>query len=125
MNRFGDDTDRSTPKKKCRECPFRKTSAQGWLGSNDPVTFVHNVERGLPCHITVDYEADDWEIEQEHAPVCRGSLELMANAGMRPVDDELRALVEATPKADDVFNWPFEFVQYHNEASVRSWEMRL
>ena len=45
--------------KPCKECPFRKKSAPGWLGSSTPegfmATTLSDVE--MPCHLTVDYTA--------------------------------------------------------------------
>ena len=113
-------------KKPCNDCPFRKKAPAGWLGANHPQPFVNAAQNtGLPCHKTVDYEAEDWDVEQNYAPACAGSLIMMKNAGMRPYDPDVQDMVDAVEKSDDVFAWPFEFVKHHTEASVRSWEFDL
>ncbi len=110
-------------KKPCNDCPFRKKAPAGWLGANHPEQFMMAAQNsGIPCHTTVDYEREDWEVEQDYAPLCAGSVILMKNASMMPYSDAVRAALTEVEKSDEVFNWPFEFVRHHSEASVRSWE---
>lgn len=93
----------------CPECPWRKTSARGWLGASTPVEFLQQSEAGIhmPCHMHVDYDRADWEVQAAEAPACRGRLAHFANRSKR---------VEGLPQVgrdDEIITFPQEFVDHH------------
>lgn len=109
----------------CGQCPFRRAARAGWLGLATPQSFIVEIsmERPLPCHPTIDYEdpswLDDWTA-QEVGRICAGSLIMAANMGKIPRDPAFPRL----PSDDDeVFGNHLEFIQHHEGAEVRSWEM--
>ena len=98
----------------CRECPWRKTSMRGWLGGDtgQPENFVaaSQSEHRMPCHMTVDYEQDDWRDQAEVAPQCAGRAIHFANQCKTPRNPELLRL---PANREDVFTFPAEFVAHH------------
>jgi hypothetical protein len=107
--------------KACKECPFRRTSAPGWLGAEkDPQAFVRAaeadyVDNPLPCHMAIDYSDDDWRGEQyDNADLCAGALIYARNQCKVPRDPE-RAMDVAGVEEDrkNIFEYPHEFVEHH------------
>lgn len=96
--------------KPCPECPWRKTSAPGWLGASTPVEFLQQSEAGIhmPCHMQVDYERPDWEEQAENAPACRGRLIHIANRCKRMPG------LPAVEKDDSFFFDPQAFIDHHS-----------
>src|ERR1700704_3430623 len=76
-------------KKPCKECPFRKTSLPGWLGtlSNHPSEFLAAGEYNImPCHMKVDYDKAQERkmiVKGENNP-CIGALSFFENACKLP-----------------------------------------
>ncbi|QZI85782.1 hypothetical protein CPT_Summit_131 [Stenotrophomonas phage Summit] len=105
----------------CGQCPWRKTSAPGWLGASTPLQFVQQAESGIkmPCHCAVDYEQDDWEDQIEDAPRCAGHAAYLRNRCKRPDEQELREFSELVGRRDDVFTRPEEFVAHHGGDTSR------
>lgn len=110
--------------KPCGDCPFRRKSAAGWLGEATPSSFVIAIsyETPLPCHQTIDYTDRKWLEKwtaQRIGMICTGSLIMMANMCKLPRDPAFPRM-----KADrtNVFARPEEFITYHEDAEVRSWE---
>lgn len=103
----------------CRECPFKKESLPGYLGaaSGNPREFLtpHWVfEVRLPCHLTVDWEDNDWQEVSQKAPLCQGLLIMMKNAGKLPRNPEIANTVRETDaNREDVFSFPHEFEKHH------------
>lgn len=99
----------------CAECPWRKTSAPGWLGASTPLQFLQQAESGIkmPCHCTVDYEREDWEEQVEDAPRCAGHAAYLRNRCKLPDDPEMRAFSAEVGRRDDVFARPDHFVEHH------------
>lgn len=97
--------------KACSACPWRKTSAAGWLGASSPEEFVatSEAEHQMPCHLHVDYERDDWEDQVYDAPQCAGRAAHFANRCKLPRNSDL-IRVERDP---DVFTFPAEFIDHH------------
>jgi hypothetical protein len=101
----------------CNECPYRKDSAPGYLGSEsyNPNAFLTQLELELlhPCHMTVDWEADD-ESQVLEAPICAGALQFAKNICkmLQPYPESLRKEL----KVDDsiVFGTRHEFVSHHS-----------
>jgi hypothetical protein len=99
----------------CAQCPWRKTSAPGWLGSSTPLQFLAQAEADLkmPCHCAVNYEKDDWRAQAEQAPRCAGHAIFLRNRGKLPRDRDLAAFVGQVERNDAVFTNPAEFVTHH------------
>lgn len=63
--------------KQCKECPFKKSSARGWLGDYTVGEVFSSIWKGQPffCHSQIDYEDPDWEKKaMAKGPLCTGSL---------------------------------------------------
>lgn len=74
------DSARRYPSEPCRECPYIGR-VPGWIGAyDDPQQFIDMVssEQEMPCHSSVDYSDEDWQVKQWDAPRCVGQL-MMAN----------------------------------------------
>lgn len=103
----------------CRECPLRRDSAPGWLGADDPKSFIESVlgEVAMPCHMAIDYEKENWREEQlPTAPICAGSLVFLHNTCALPRDKDLRvarSMVTADP--ENVFSNKNEFLEHHKK----------
>lgn len=103
----------------CKECPFKRTSLPGYLGkaSHDPELFLAPHWRGdlrLPCHMKVDWEAENAQALARVAPLCHGFLILCKNAAKLPYNSEIKNAVEATePDRENFFAWAHEFVDHH------------
>jgi len=65
-----------TCKKICKECPFSKTSARGWLGHHTIEEIQHTMQfEGLfSCHMTRTEDSTFEDIESGKTPICRGFL---------------------------------------------------
>lgn len=64
-------------KSQCKVCPFRRTSAPGWLGSYDVGAVFRSIWKGFPffCHSTIDYTRPDWESRaMANGKLCTGGL---------------------------------------------------
>lgn len=102
-------TQHTTP---CKECPWKRTSAPGYLGASEPIEFLETSESGqkMPCHMTIDYE-DDYSIWQDQiatAPECAGRAIHFANRA------KLGECVSRMDKdAEKVFVQPQEFIDHH------------
>lgn len=86
----------------CRQCPFRRTSLPGWLGSDSPEGFIANVmaEVPLPCHSTINYRRADWSERWAAGRIgklCRGALTFAANACKTPRPGSRLPVVDADP----------------------------
>jgi hypothetical protein len=61
----------------CKVCPFRRTSAPGWLGSYDAGSVFRSIWKGVPffCHSAINYERKDWEERaMASGKLCTGGL---------------------------------------------------
>lgn len=106
----------------CGHCPWRRDSLPGWLGDSTTLQFVSQGEHApkMPCHCTIDYNDDNWEETQlPTAPRCAGHAAYLANRCKQPLDPELRELVAAVGKRDDVFLHAGEFVDHHGGDASR------
>lgn len=108
----------------CNACPFRRKAMPGWLGRGTPQSFIIEIslEQPLPCHLTIDYEDKSWLAKwqnQRIGMVCAGSLIMGANMAKLPRDPQFPRM---KPDHDLVFSSPHEFIAFHENASVRSWE---
>jgi hypothetical protein len=63
--------------KQCRVCPFRPTSAPGWLGDYTPGEIFRAIWHGAPffCHSSINYRNRDWEDKaMKSGKLCTGGL---------------------------------------------------
>ncbi len=100
----------------CKACPWRRTSAKGWLGNSTTLEFLSQAEHAprMPCHCTIDYDDPNWkETQLGSSPRCAGHAAYLRNRCKLPHDPELRALCEFVGRRDDVFTSPDEFVEHH------------
>lgn len=113
--------------KPCKECPFRRTAMRGYLGAARPEEFIIHItmDYPLPCHPTIDYRdkhwLEKWE-EQQIGKICAGSLIMAANILKVP---RARAFPRLPADKELVFATHTEFLDYHNSAETKSWEMGL
>src|SRR5260370_14675282 len=83
--------DRDDP---CAQCPFKKGAAPGWLGSYTADIILNHIlgETPFPCHITVDYEADNWRetifAADSKVQACAGFLIMNRKFAKLPRDPE-------------------------------------
>ncbi|WP_313453464.1 hypothetical protein [Stutzerimonas nitrititolerans] len=100
-------------KQPCAACPWRKSSAAGWLGASTPVEFLQQSEDEIrmPCHLHVDYDREDWHEQADKAPQCAGRAVHFANRCKRPRNPEL---VTLPADRDEVFSNPQEFIDHHS-----------
>ncbi len=109
--------------KVCNDCPFRRKAMPGWLGAGSPESFIDCMQRDepLPCHQTIDYDDPHWLakwMKQREGNMCAGALTFMANKIQRPHDPSFPT---ADKDHENVFSNSVEFVRYHREAAVHSW----
>lgn len=107
-------------KSPCKNCPYRKDSLPGWLGSAEtPAEFLKQLELPYPhpCHPKVDWE----KTKQEDLPEfglthpCIGELVFMRNTCKSPRDPDFRELVnEYPPDREQVFANKQEFINHHS-----------
>ena len=101
--------------KPCSECPFRRDSASGWLGSyssgREFIATHYTGDVRNPYHLAVDYDDEDWKEKSEDAPTCAGQAAMYANACKEPRTWDLP---EGTEPRADVFRTPTEFIAHHD-----------
>ena len=102
----------------CSDCPFRKKSLAGWLGSyGGPREILDLVNREVPypCHMTINNEPGQEELYREDTRLCAGALLYMSKSGKLPRDPELVALVKARRQEDKTgILTASEFISHHN-----------
>jgi hypothetical protein len=101
----------------CKYCPWRRTSARGWLGSSTPEEFLVQCtsEAHMPCHITIDYDDPDWADKLDDASHCAGSLIFMKNSCKQPRDPVLAAMQNKVETSDELFAFGSEFIDHHGD----------
>lgn len=112
-------------KEPCSQCPFRRKALAGWLGEATPEEFIVaiSMEQPLPCHPTIDYYDKNWLAKweaQEIGNICAGSVILAANIAKIPHSPNFPRL---PPDRELVFATHQEFIDYHNNAPVKSWKL--
>ncbi len=61
----------------CKQCPFRPSSAPGWLGSYDVGSVFSSIWKGFPffCHTAINYKSKTWEATaMKKGKLCVGGL---------------------------------------------------
>lgn len=68
----------------CRACPFRATSAPGWLGPHSVQEILNTMQfdQLFSCHLTRDDETTEADILSGRVPICRGFI-ASANASFK------------------------------------------
>lgn len=101
----------------CNECPWRRMSAPGWLGGQEPDWYVDRIraEQPMACHLHFD---DRTHLKPENEviadlPYCAGSLIVQRNMCKRPRDPDYAVAVERVERTIQVFNHPWEFWKHH------------
>jgi hypothetical protein len=103
----------------CKQCPFRKTSAPGWLGSYDPGSVFRSIWKGFPffCHFKANYKRKDWEAHlMKYGKLCVGGL-AFANKMLAPdreiQHEPIRIAREQVKLIDVECMTPQEFAAHH------------
>lgn len=103
-------------KRPCKECPFRRDAAKGWLGAYDGAQdFLdthYRYDVPNPCHTTVDYNDPEWKSKLGDAIGCAGQQIFYENSLKKPRMWSLDPDIEAD--THNVFQWPQEFLDHHN-----------
>lgn len=102
-------------KRACRECPWRRASGPGFVGPNDPETWVSIAHTDLPvaCHMTIpeDYEyVDEDDPEIRSMRQCTGMATFRGNICKSPRDHTVVAL---DPDRVTFFGRGPEFIEHH------------
>lgn len=107
-------------KNPCKECPWLRKSTPGWLGASEPGEFLALSDSGkrMPCHMTVDYNKDDWEKKAATAPQCAGRAIFLSNRCQVP----LKGALKLPADSKEVFTRPHEFVAHHANLDPKSLE---
>lgn len=90
----------------CRECPWRREAAPGWLGPLTAEDWIQRVHSDMPiaCHLTIAQDRS-WE----GAFQCAGAAAFRENVFKLPRDPA----VAVGPSRDDVFSSNSEFIEHH------------
>ncbi len=104
----------SHPAAPCRECPWARKSARGWVGNIAPEEWVVIATREvtIPCHL-----AGPKGLLGGGGKQCAGAAIYRSNTGKRPRDPEIYHL---PPDREVVFATPMEFVAHHRDGGVCS-----
>ena len=95
----------------CIDCPWKTDSLKGWLGGNDAYLYSDTVHNNTvePCH---NYDFRDSPDSGTSAP-CVGALQCAANSATMMNDPELETARKAVGKNPSVFNFHWQFHEYH------------
>ena len=116
MNRDAPNTLPEATVRTCGECPWRRSSAPGWLGPFTAQQWLYLVhgEEPIACHETIVDDDDDWDngtIRQ-----CHGAAQYRRNVAKKPLNPEI-AVCEHRDTSD-VFATPSEFLTHHERVTV-------
>lgn len=100
----------------CRECPYKKSSAPGYLGESswEPEKFLTQLDQKEihPCHLTVDWETNDIS----NAKTCEGALQFMKNICKLPIDPKaVQQLKSLKFDPSEIFSRRIEFINHHQK----------
>ncbi len=100
----------------CKECPYRKQSAPGYLGeaSFNPELFLGQLDGPLlhPCHLSVDFETEDYS----KASYCQGALQFAKNTCKFLGDNKANQLArELTIDSTEIFARRQDFIDHHSK----------
>ena len=96
----------------CNACPWRKESAQGYLGGHDPLWYADAVAANeIPtCHLT---EESDERPDDVKTAYCVGALQCAANSAIAPIDKKAQEAKAIVGRSDKVFGHYSLFYNYH------------
>lgn len=92
----------------CRDCPWRRSAAPGWLGpytAHDWVDAAHG-ETPIACHLTIPPGGGWGPLTRQ----CAGAATFRGNVCKSPINPSIAA---GPVDRDDVFASSAEFVQHH------------
>lgn len=109
----------------CKQCPYRRDSLPGWLGSGTPESFAYGavadkLPEEFPCHCAIDYDDPKWKDTQyPEASLCAGALAMARNNCKLATDPERAALIAQVPRDPEVFQFPAEFLAHHKAQNAK------
>lgn len=105
-------------KKPCRECPWRRVAAAGWLGPYDAQTWVElaHSETPIACHMTIDEEETEGDWTAPDLRQCAGAAQYRKNVAMLPRNRDIA--IALNKDIDTVFTTPFEFIEHHTKGNA-------
>lgn len=97
----------------CRECPWRRASAAGWLGPYTAEEWAALVvsDEAIACHFTITKDG-----EWAGARQCAGAAQMRRNIAKMPRDRTVAVAAEVDTQT--VFATPREFVTYHRRENA-------
>lgn len=110
----------SVLKKPCRECPFRRASPAGWIGSHEHVQEIIDIavrDGRFPCHTQVNElidEGSDFVDAALDADVCVGSAQFLSNQCKLSRDLDVVRTQRAAGRSPEVFTHAAEMVAHHH-----------
>lgn len=114
---------KTTLKKPCKECPFRRESAPGWLGPWDAWELATTVQYlQFPCHRTIKADTEFDDPQTEKMETCAGTTLFLMNQMKMPDDPSSRILrdkFKSLPQGElnelkaGVFSSTDEFMNHH------------
>lgn len=101
------DTDEQITKP-CSDCPFARTSLNGWLGESTPQEYLQlaHSDCRIDCHTL-------------KGPQCAGAAIYRTNVAKSPRDPEVLRL---PADRERVFATPVQFLKHHNSKLTKSKE---
>lgn len=92
----------------CRDCPWRRNAAPGWLGPHDADYWLRAAhgEGAIACHLTLS-DGGGWS----EASQCRGAASFRANVCKRPMNPTIAVGPDDTER---VFASNAEFKEHHD-----------
>lgn len=117
------DNQPSICKKICLQCPWRRASAPGFLGSvsGDPWAFAGQHLYGgsegehLPCHLRINWELPNAQELANNAPLCRGYVTFLRNTDSLPTSFDTSSV---EPDHEAVFSNYQEFHLHHHDLEL-------
>lgn len=102
----------------CKECPYLKNSAKGYLGelSYQPELFLQQLDlpKVHPCHKSVDWEKDD-TCEGPNPPICAGALQFMNNSCKSHRNPIIQKFQREIGKNEEVMSFNHNFIEHHKK----------
>ena len=107
--------------KACKECPFHKKSAAGWIGEHNHIDeiidyAIHDVP--FPCHMEVNSLVEKGYVFKKAyktANNCTGQLQFMNNMCKLSRDKKIALLQKEAGRSELIFKTPTEMRSHHLE----------
>jgi len=131
----------------CKECPFRKKAAPGYVGGHGDAMEIYQLisrDRKFPCHMEVTAIRDHIETELgdpddplgigedaaheeacRQAPHCTGALIFMNNSAKLSRDPQIVKAQRVAGTSDQVFQTAAEFLTYHQSQAFAEQQKTL